>query len=329
MGNDLRTTSMGEQTGNRITAFFRKKQDAFQAVRELRSGGFASDDIGLAVQDEDYSTDRADAGASMTGKETSEHDRSFWQEVKDFFTGNKANDYDDYSGASMRDVGWEENRANYYDGVIGSGGALVTVTGPRQIEARTILERYHGDLRESGFDESEFNIANTGTGMNTRTASGVNTKADRNIDRENFDPNLSDREQRIQLRGEMLRTYKDRVKRGEVRLRKEVVTENQTINVPVTREELVIERMPASGKANASGEIGTDREIRVPLEEDRVRVEKQQMVNEEVKIGKRQVQDTRNVTDNVRHEELRVEKEGDVNLEGENLDTPRRKKPAA
>jgi stress response protein YsnF len=31
-----------------------------------------------------------------------------------------------------------------------------------------------------------------------------------------------------------------------------------------------------------------------------------------VKVGKRQVQDTRTVADNVRHEELKVEKEGDI-----------------
>src|SRR5947208_15842521 len=81
----------------------------------------------------------------------------------------------------------------------------------------------------------------------------------------------------------MLRTYKERVQRGEVRLRKEVVTESQSIQVPVTREELVIERTPGSGQV--TGEIGRDEEIRVPLSEERVRVEKQPVVNEEVRVG--------------------------------------------
>ena len=43
--------------------------------------------------------------------------------------------------------------------------------------------------------------------------------------------------QRIQLLGEILRVHKERVSRGEVRLRKEVVTEQQNIEVPTTREE--------------------------------------------------------------------------------------------
>ncbi len=41
-------------------------------------------------------------------------------------------------------------------------------------------------------------------------------------------------------------------------------------------------------------------------------MEKKPVVTEEVKVGKRQVQDNRNVSDSVRHEEVRVEKEGDV-----------------
>jgi uncharacterized protein (TIGR02271 family) len=49
----------------------------------------------------------------------------------------------------------------------------------------------------------------------------------------------------------------------------------------------------------------------VPLSEERVSVEKTPVVNEEVRVGKRQVQDTKRVTDTVRGEELRGEHEGD------------------
>src|SRR5205823_1149218 len=118
--------------------------------------------------------------------------------------------------------------------------------------------------------------------------------------------------QRIQLLGEILRVHKERVSRGEVRLRKEVVTEQQNIEVPTTREELIVERIPGSGR-EAAGQVGSgDKEIRVPLSEERVRVEKKPVVNEEVQVGKRQVQDTKRVSDKVRHEELRSETEGDV-----------------
>jgi uncharacterized protein (TIGR02271 family) len=120
---------------------------------------------------------------------------------------------------------------------------------------------------------------------------------------------------RVQLFGEVLRVHKERISRGEVRVRKDVVTENQTIEVPVTREELVLERVAVSPNTPAtSASIGRSQEIRVPLSEDSVRVEKQPVVREEVMVGKREVSDVARVGDEVRHEELRVDSD---------LDTPK------
>ena len=107
-----------------------------------------------------------------------------------------------------------------------------------------------------------------------------------------------------------------------------MITENQSVQVPVTREELVVERVPASGEARA-GEIGRDQEVRIPLSEERVRAEKRPVINEEVRVGKRTVQNTEQVSDNVRHEELRVEKDGNVDVNEDVSKAGRRKKPAA
>jgi uncharacterized protein (TIGR02271 family) len=121
---------------------------------------------------------------------------------------------------------------------------------------------------------------------------------------------------RVQLFGEVLRVHKERISRGEVRVRKDVISENQTIEVPVTREELVLERVAVSPNTPASSaDIGRSQEIRVPLSEDSVRVEKQPVVREEVIVGKREVSDVARVGDDVRHEELRVDSD---------LDTPKR-----
>jgi uncharacterized protein (TIGR02271 family) len=206
-------------------------------------------------------------------------------------------------------MNWDRNRANYYYQGVNAGGALVSVSGSRAQEARSILQNAGGDLRESGFEN--YSTANVGDRV-SGTGSNVGTTSD---------------ERRIQLRGEILRTYKERVQRGEVRLRKDVITENQNVRVPVTREELVVERVPASGEAR-TGDIGRDQEVRIPLSEERVRAEKQPVVNEEVRVGKRAVQNTEQVSDNVRHEELRVEKEGNVDLNPD-VTKPKRKKPAA
>ena len=91
------------------------------------------------------------------------------------------------------------------------------------------------------------------------------------------------------------------------------MTEKQNIEVPVTREELIVERVQGEGREAPGAQIGSgQKEIRIPLTEERVQVEKKPVVNEEVRVGKRQVQDTKRVSDEVRHEELRTETEGDV-----------------
>jgi uncharacterized protein (TIGR02271 family) len=50
------------------------------------------------------------------------------------------------------------------------------------------------------------------------------------------------------------------------------------------------------------------------VREEQVEVEKQPVVYEEVGVGKRVTQDTREVSDTVRREELRTENEGDVEV---------------
>jgi uncharacterized protein (TIGR02271 family) len=314
-------------SSNRIVAFFEDKTDAYSAIHELRSTGFTSDQIGLAVGD-----DRSDREYDLTGSEVSatrsapEKDKSTWQEIKEFFTGPddndiNSNDYTDFR-TSTGGMNWGNERLSYYQSGIERGGAVVTVIGTRIDEARRILEKHDADLRESGFDRSSF----AGADLSDRDITGSPTGSEiSSIDRDRTAD--VDREQRIQLRGELLRAHKERVERGEVRLRKEVVTENQSLNVPVEREELVIERVPGS-QSTVGGDIGEDQEVRVPLSEERVRVDKKPVVNEEVRVGKRQVQRVEQVSDAVRHEELRVDREGDVEVD-ENVTDKRRKKPAA
>ena len=97
---------------------------------------------------------------------------------------------------------------------------------------------------------------------------------------------------------------KDRVSRGEVIVRKEVITEMQTIEVPVSREELVIERISADGMSTATGTIGDGSVIRIPLSEELASVDKSTVVREEFSVGKKTTEDVRNVGAEVRHEEL-------------------------
>ena len=115
-------------------------------------------------------------------------------------------------------------------------------------------------------------------------------------------------EQRMQLLGEELDVRKERVQKGEVRVRKEAVTETQHLQVPVTREELVIDRYPA-GQSETTSKVGDDGEMRIPLSEEQVRIEKRPVVRDEVVVGKRNVDDIQRVSEDVRREELRIDEQ--------------------
>ena len=191
-----------------------------------------------------------------------------------------------------------DGRSRYFSDRFGSGegGALITVNaGSRRSDAETILRTNGAELGENAeLDES---VAPRGAGEFTDSEPLTGTGRDREA-------------QRMQLYGEVLRVHRDRVQRGDVRLRKETVTETTNLNVPVSHEELVLERTPVTEERAAPGaQIGEDREIRIPLSEERVSVEKEPVVREEVEAGKRDVTNVESREEQLRHEELKVEDE--------------------
>jgi uncharacterized protein (TIGR02271 family) len=75
-------------------------------------------------------------------------------------------------------------------------------------------------------------------------------------------------------------------------------------------EEFSIER-PADGRVEPHSVLGEDsREIRFPLVEEEVHIEKTPVVTEQIHVGKREVLETRHLSDTIRHEELKTDHEG-------------------
>ena len=110
---------------------------------------------------------------------------------------------------------------------------------------------------------------------------------------------------------------KERIRAGAVEIGKHVETVQQTVNVPLEREEVIIERHPVSDARPVEGAVlGQDSQtVRVDLEAERANVQKQVYVTEEIEIGKRTVTETQTVTDTVGREVLDINKTGDVRLE--------------
>jgi uncharacterized protein (TIGR02271 family) len=117
-------------------------------------------------------------------------------------------------------------------------------------------------------------------------------------------------EQRLSLAEEELEARKRVRDAGEVVVKKEVVTEHRQIDVPVTKEEVHVERAPASA-ATASppeGKAFEEETIRVPVREEEVEVTKRPRVREEVRVSKTARQEERRVEGEVRREEARVDR---------------------
>lgn len=107
---------------------------------------------------------------------------------------------------------------------------------------------------------------------------------------------------------ERLDVNKERVATGEARLRKYVVTDTETVEVPVEREEVRVERTPISeaDAANYTGTIGDNgaEEASVTLHEERVSVEKKTVPVEKVNLSKETIKDTETHTEDLRKEQI-------------------------
>ena len=309
---------MATNSQTSVVALFSTQALASQAIQALKNAGFTASQIGAATSADTPDTQGSlgtestgTTNAAGTGSHVSAAAGGMWDKVKNFFEGNEEGGVEQYADERARDNSSHEitggygaggydtgdvshslegmsvpsEHSRYFEHRLSSGNTsvLVTVTAPgREQEAATILTQAGGDLgAESGsYDYSAAPAAE---------ATAVTGQ------------------QRIQLLGEVLRVHKDRVSRGEVRIRKEIITEQQTVQVPVSREELVIERIPTTGQAAVHGAIGQDSEIRIPLSEEVASAEKQTLVREEVAIGKRAIEGVQEVGGSIRHEELEVE----------------------
>ena len=112
--------------------------------------------------------------------------------------------------------------------------------------------------------------------------------------------------QRLTRAEEEVRIGKRAVEGGEVRVGKHVETEHVRDQVDVTREQIHIDRRPVTD-ARGAAEIGAStNEIRVPIVEEEVMVEKRPVVKEELVISKEQVHETRPVDVEVRKEQFDI-----------------------
>lgn len=300
----------------RVTAVgvFEDRQKAQQAVNELKRAGFREDQIGVAGREGETVTGAGDslgtgskvAIGAATGATAGAGIGALWGigilagvlpaigpaiaggTLATILSSAAAGAAAAGLAGALIGLGIPEDEAKYYESEFHSGRIIVTVRAEnRYDEAVAILRRFEG------YDYSTGSTRATGAQCATgATATGGKV---------------------VQAKEEELQVHKQPVKTGEVRVHKEVHTEHKTVEVPVKKEEVVIERHAVSGR-RATSDIKEGEEIRIPVREEQVHVEKTPVVKEEVVVGKRQVQETEEVSGTVKKEEIKVEKKGDVDV---------------
>ncbi|HET9450172.1 MAG TPA: YsnF/AvaK domain-containing protein [Aggregicoccus sp.] len=177
-------------------------------------------------------------------------------------------------------------------GMTASSGTIGTDLGRDTLDTRSAV----GSTELSGRAEAR-------AGLGAREPLG--TSATRRAD--------SDREVSVPVSHEELDVVKREREAGQVRITKEVVTEEQELSVPVRKERVRVERRDVGEARPAmSASAFKDETIVVPLREEQVEVEKRARVSEEVVIHKDAVEEQRRVAETVRREKVDVRTEGDV-----------------
>jgi uncharacterized protein (TIGR02271 family) len=175
-------------------------------------------------------------------------------------------------------------------------------------EEETELYRHYGMSMGAGTTTGRDSGRDSGMAGDRDTRAGrTDTDARGTVGRDTSGPTTDDAMTRSEERLNV-GTRSEEV--GRARLRKYVVTENVTQSVPVSREEVRVEREPITdanvGKA-MEGPAISEEEHEVTLRAERPVVEKEAVPVERVRLDKDTVTDEAQVTEGVRKEEIEVD----------------------
>jgi uncharacterized protein (TIGR02271 family) len=112
---------------------------------------------------------------------------------------------------------------------------------------------------------------------------------------------------RVPVRAEELSAGTQQVHLGTVHIHRGVTTTDQTLTIPVTREETVIEHI-APEDYDETMQLAPD-EIVIPVIEEQLVVEKRTVVKEYIRVRKNLIVEDREVTESVRREYVEISAE--------------------
>lgn len=258
------------------------------------------------------------AGAARSAAERGDGDENWEtsQMAADALPGRPADaDAPDPGGWRPEQLETEGAAAGTYAGATAPSGALGDRSDdpnwkPEQLETQGATTGTYRETGTEGLRRDEGHRRDEGLGRSERP---VRTEVD---DARVSTGDRSTGEAVVTRSEERLSVGTERVATGRVRLRKYVVTEVQTIQVPVTREEVRLERVPITPgeEGDLTGEpreLG-DEEASIVLTEERAVVTKETVPVERVRLEKDVVTEQRQVSEEIRKEEVEMHTDADA-----------------
>lgn len=165
---------------------------------------------------------------------------------------------------------------------------------------------------EIGGDTSGYTDTTSGrdTGLTDTDTTGTGTRSETDRATVGHDTSGHTTDDAMTRSEEQLRVDTERREAGRARMRKYVVTENVTKTVPVSHEEVRVEREPitdANRGAAHDGPAISEEEHEVTLHAERPVVEKEAVPVERVRLDKETVTTNETVSDEVRKEKIDVD----------------------
>jgi uncharacterized protein (TIGR02271 family) len=187
-------------------------------------------------------------------------------------------------------------------------GELILLHGKESLRSFSIGED-RGVLADTGARTSAVSTTDmtTGLGLGADTAGLTANASARGVER----PMGGQEAVTVPVHKEELDVIKREHQAGEVRIHKDVVQEEKEISVPVRRERVRVERRDVKDRPAMHASFQEETVV-VPLRAEEVEVQKRAVVDEEIVIRKDAIEEQRRVTETVRHEEVEIRGDGDV-----------------
>lgn len=306
---------------------FNTQAEVLSKVNELKAQGYDERDMYVVAQDKH--------SFSMVENQTNVNvDTAGEQEHQGFMGKFMAAFSDDSSTEAFRGMGLSHDESEEYRRQVESGKLVLYVDSDYGDSYEKHNQSYN---QTSGVNDNQYDrtgveanrahndhLSDNGSLSRTDRDQGYDNtlSADRSqdyddtpgVDRSGVTETNSDtEEERLRLHEERLNVDKERVQTGEVNVSKHVVEDQQSIEVPVEREEVYVERRKVDHNASGTDAFVDENDsIHVPLSEEKVVVSKEDVVSEEIVVGKRKVRDTETVSETVRREEADIDEGTDT-----------------